>query len=220
MFLFVQQHVLMLLNLWIEQTITVVHCRELPPDEDFQWLRLYWSLIGCLTLCPDSRNSDWLLVIVPWTCSYSIGDRLDGVGRILVGRCLCNLESINTFVDDNVCYLVVWCNAVGECCHTMESVPMAKCISQNPATRYKAINALLFLWILNITLVLTTLFSCFTGSFNGSLSTVPLQDLCSVVIKDVLKRANLKPEAVSEVIMGHVLTAGEEHLEWNPVRLL
>ncbi|XP_071007021.1 acetyl-CoA acetyltransferase, cytosolic [Oncorhynchus clarkii lewisi] len=53
------------------------------------------------------------------------------------------------------------------------------------------------------------------GSFNGSLSTVPLQDLCSVVIKDVLKRANLKPEAVSEVIMGHVLTAGHGQ---NPAR--
>uniref|UniRef100_A0A3P8YNE7 Acetyl-CoA acetyltransferase 2 n=2 Tax=Esox lucius TaxID=8010 RepID=A0A3P8YNE7_ESOLU len=53
------------------------------------------------------------------------------------------------------------------------------------------------------------------GSFNGALSTVPLQDLCSVVIKDVLKRANLKPEEVSEVIMGHVLTAGQGQ---NPAR--
>lgn len=47
------------------------------------------------------------------------------------------------------------------------------------------------------------------GSLNGALSTVPLRDLCSVVIKDVLKRAGLSPEEVSEVIMGHVLTAGE-----------
>lgn len=38
---------------------------------------------------------------------------------------------------------------------------------------------------------------------------MPLHDLCSVVIKDVLKRAGVKPEEVSEVIMGHVLTAGE-----------
>lgn len=38
---------------------------------------------------------------------------------------------------------------------------------------------------------------------------VPLRDLCSVVIKDVLKRAGVNPEEVSEVIMGHVLTAGE-----------
>ena len=37
---------------------------------------------------------------------------------------------------------------------------------------------------------------------------MPLPDLCSVVIKDVLTRAGLRPEEVSEVIMGHVLTAG------------
>nr|XP_057913631.1 acetyl-CoA acetyltransferase, cytosolic [Doryrhamphus excisus] len=53
------------------------------------------------------------------------------------------------------------------------------------------------------------------GCLNGSLSTVPLHDLCSVVIKDVLKRAELKPEDVSEVIMGHVLTAGHGQ---NPAR--
>lgn len=55
------------------------------------------------------------------------------------------------------------------------------------------------------------LFSHFyTGSLNGALSTLPLHDLCSVVIKDVLKRAAVKPEEVSEVIMGHVLTAGKD----------
>ncbi|TDH00485.1 hypothetical protein EPR50_G00188980 [Perca flavescens] len=53
------------------------------------------------------------------------------------------------------------------------------------------------------------------GSLNGALSTVPLPDLCSVVIKDVLKRAGVKPEEVSEVIMGHVLTAGHGQ---NPAR--
>ncbi|KAG8011352.1 Acetyl-CoA acetyltransferase [Nibea albiflora] len=53
------------------------------------------------------------------------------------------------------------------------------------------------------------------GSLNGALSTVPLHDLCSVVIKDVLKRAAVKPEEVSEVIMGHVLTAGHGQ---NPAR--
>lgn len=47
------------------------------------------------------------------------------------------------------------------------------------------------------------------GCLNGTLSTVPLKDLSSVVIKDVLKRASVQPEEVSEVIMGHVLTAGE-----------
>ncbi|XP_076612450.1 acetyl-CoA acetyltransferase, cytosolic [Chaetodon auriga] len=53
------------------------------------------------------------------------------------------------------------------------------------------------------------------GSLNGALSTVSLHDLCSVVIKDVLKRAAVKPEEVSEVIMGHVLTAGQGQ---NPAR--
>lgn len=48
----------------------------------------------------------------------------------------------------------------------------------------------------------------FKGSFNGALSSVTPSDLASVVIKDVLKRAAVKPDEVSEVIMGHVLTAG------------
>ncbi|XP_054474528.1 acetyl-CoA acetyltransferase, cytosolic [Anoplopoma fimbria] len=53
------------------------------------------------------------------------------------------------------------------------------------------------------------------GSLNGALSTVPLPDLCSAVIKDVLKRAGVNPDEVSEVIMGHVLTAGHGQ---NPAR--
>ncbi|KAL1253784.1 hypothetical protein QQF64_016013 [Cirrhinus molitorella] len=53
------------------------------------------------------------------------------------------------------------------------------------------------------------------GSFNGALSSVPLNDLGTVVIKDALKRANVKPEDISEVIMGHVLTAGHGQ---NPAR--
>ncbi|XP_001371397.1 acetyl-CoA acetyltransferase, cytosolic [Monodelphis domestica] len=53
------------------------------------------------------------------------------------------------------------------------------------------------------------------GSFNGSLSTVPVHELGSVVIKEVLKRASVAPEDVSEVIFGHVLSAG---CGQNPVR--
>uniref|UniRef100_A0A1A8FXY0 Acetyl-CoA acetyltransferase 2 n=1 Tax=Nothobranchius korthausae TaxID=1143690 RepID=A0A1A8FXY0_9TELE len=53
------------------------------------------------------------------------------------------------------------------------------------------------------------------GCLNGALSTVPLRDLCSVVIKAVLKRAGVKPEEVSEVIIGNVLTAGQGQ---NPAR--
>lgn len=61
--------------------------------------------------------------------------------------------------------------------------------------------------IINNLIFSSSLFSP-TGSFNGTLSTVPVYELCSVVIKDVLQRAGVKPEEVSEVIIGHVLTAG------------
>ncbi|XP_043312746.1 acetyl-CoA acetyltransferase, cytosolic [Cervus elaphus] len=53
------------------------------------------------------------------------------------------------------------------------------------------------------------------GSFNGALSTVPVHDLGSTVIREVLKRAAVAPEEVSEVIFGHVLAAG---CGQNPVR--
>lgn len=53
------------------------------------------------------------------------------------------------------------------------------------------------------------------GSFNGAFSAVPVHELASVAIKEVLKRANVNPEEVSEVVMGHVLTAGAGQ---NPVR--
>lgn len=46
------------------------------------------------------------------------------------------------------------------------------------------------------------------GSFNGALSTVPVHDLGSAVIKEVLKRAAVAPGEVSEVVFGHVLAAG------------
>ncbi|XP_042545676.1 acetyl-CoA acetyltransferase, cytosolic [Dipodomys spectabilis] len=46
------------------------------------------------------------------------------------------------------------------------------------------------------------------GSFNGAMSTVPAHDLGATVIKEVLKRAAVAPEEVSEVIFGHVLAAG------------
>uniref|UniRef100_A0A8D0GHH6 Acetyl-CoA acetyltransferase 2 n=1 Tax=Sphenodon punctatus TaxID=8508 RepID=A0A8D0GHH6_SPHPU len=53
------------------------------------------------------------------------------------------------------------------------------------------------------------------GSFNGALSTMHAHELGSIVIKEVLKRANINPEEVSEVIFGQVLTAGAGQ---NPVR--
>ncbi|XP_072265417.1 acetyl-CoA acetyltransferase, cytosolic [Pyxicephalus adspersus] len=53
------------------------------------------------------------------------------------------------------------------------------------------------------------------GSFNGALSSLPVHALGTVVISEVLKRANLKPDELSEVIFGHVLTAGTGQ---NPTR--
>lgn len=46
------------------------------------------------------------------------------------------------------------------------------------------------------------------GSFNGVLSTVPAHELGTAVIKEVLKRAAVAPEDVSEVVFGQVLATG------------
>lgn len=51
-------------------------------------------------------------------------------------------------------------------------------------------------------------FDYFAGSFNGALSSLPAHDLGTAVIQEVLKRGNVSPTDVSEVILGHVLTAG------------
>jgi acetyl-CoA C-acetyltransferase len=53
------------------------------------------------------------------------------------------------------------------------------------------------------------------GKFNGSLARVPAADLGAQVIRTLLTRAGLKPDQVSEVIMGQVLTAG---VGQNPAR--
>ncbi|QGZ64943.1 acetyl-CoA C-acetyltransferase [Paraburkholderia acidisoli] len=46
------------------------------------------------------------------------------------------------------------------------------------------------------------------GKFGGSLAKIPAPELGAIVIKAALERAGVKPEQVSEVIMGQVLTAG------------
>jgi acetyl-CoA C-acetyltransferase len=46
------------------------------------------------------------------------------------------------------------------------------------------------------------------GSYLGSLSSLKGPELGAIVIKEAIKRANIKPEDVSEVIMGCVLPAG------------
>jgi len=53
------------------------------------------------------------------------------------------------------------------------------------------------------------------GSFGGGLSSLPAHDLGEVAIKAALERSKVKPESVSEVIMGQILAAGEGQ---NPAR--
>ena len=53
------------------------------------------------------------------------------------------------------------------------------------------------------------------GAFNGSLAALPASELGRTVISAALDRANVAPEAVTEVIMGQILTAGAGQ---NPAR--
>jgi len=53
------------------------------------------------------------------------------------------------------------------------------------------------------------------GKFGGSLAKMPASELGALVIREVLKRAGVKPDQVSEVLMGQVLTAG---VGQNPAR--
>jgi acetyl-CoA C-acetyltransferase len=53
------------------------------------------------------------------------------------------------------------------------------------------------------------------GSFNGSLSSLPAHELGRTVIVELLKRARIDASAVSEVIMGQILSAGQGQ---NPAR--
>lgn len=53
------------------------------------------------------------------------------------------------------------------------------------------------------------------GNFGGALADVPAPKLGAAVIAEVLRRAGVAPEAVSEVIFGQVLTAGSGQ---NPAR--
>lgn len=53
------------------------------------------------------------------------------------------------------------------------------------------------------------------GNFNGSLAKIPATTLGGIVIKALLEETGIKPEQVSEVIMGQVLQAGAGQ---NPAR--
>ena len=53
------------------------------------------------------------------------------------------------------------------------------------------------------------------GKFGGTLAKIPAPDLGATVIRALLARSGVKPEAVSDVIMGQVLAAGSGQ---NPAR--
>src|SRR6202162_4220485 len=53
------------------------------------------------------------------------------------------------------------------------------------------------------------------GKFGGSLAKIASPDLGAIVIRALLERANLKPDQISEIILGQVLTAGSGQ---NPAR--
>ncbi|MDI6708123.1 MAG: acetyl-CoA C-acetyltransferase [Candidatus Thermoplasmatota archaeon] len=63
--------------------------------------------------------------------------------------------------------------------------------------------------------VITSAVRTAVGKFEGSLRDFPAPQLGSLVIKEALKRSNLSPEQVNEVIMGLVVSAG---LGQNPAR--
>ncbi|AYD39196.1 acetyl-CoA C-acetyltransferase [Clostridium fermenticellae] len=54
------------------------------------------------------------------------------------------------------------------------------------------------------------------GKFGGTLKNTPTTELGSIVIKEAIKRAGIKPGDVDEVMMGNVLQAGEGQ---NPTRI-
>ena len=47
------------------------------------------------------------------------------------------------------------------------------------------------------------------GSFGGSLKNTPAVDMGAIVVKEALKRANVAPENVDELMFGCILTAGQ-----------
>jgi acetyl-CoA C-acetyltransferase len=48
------------------------------------------------------------------------------------------------------------------------------------------------------------------GSFGGSLKDVPLTDLATAVVREVIRRSGVPVEAVGHVVMGNVIPTGHE----------
>ena len=53
------------------------------------------------------------------------------------------------------------------------------------------------------------------GKFGGALAKIPAPELGATVIRELLARARLQPDQISEVILGQVLAAGSGQ---NPAR--
>ena len=64
-------------------------------------------------------------------------------------------------------------------------------------------------------IVITSAARTAIGAFNGSLKNQQAHELGSIVIKDVIKKSNLKHSDVDELVMGQVLTGGTGQ---NPAR--
>jgi acetyl-CoA C-acetyltransferase len=64
-------------------------------------------------------------------------------------------------------------------------------------------------------IVITSAVRTAIGSFKGSLKDMHAHELGSIVIKEAIKKSNLKPSDIDEVIMGQVLTAATGQ---NPAR--
>ncbi len=64
-------------------------------------------------------------------------------------------------------------------------------------------------------IVITSALRTAIGTFNGSLKSMQAHDLGSIVIKENIKKSNLKSNEIDEVIMGQVLTSATGQ---NPAR--
>ena len=64
-------------------------------------------------------------------------------------------------------------------------------------------------------IVITSAVRTAIGSVNGSLKNIQAHELGSIVIKEAIKKSNLKPSEIDEIIMGQVLTGGAGQ---NPAR--
>ena len=64
-------------------------------------------------------------------------------------------------------------------------------------------------------IVITSAVRTAIGTFNGSFKKMQAHDLGSIVIKEVIKKSNLKSSEIDEIIMGQVLTGGAGQ---NPAR--